>query len=50
MKIDSATWKQWVDLDLEGELGRDEKSRLEELSAPIARSAPSAGRWRRFAA
>jgi len=32
MKTDSATWKQWVDLDLEGELGREEKVRLDELS------------------
>ena len=33
MKIDSATWKQWVDSDLDGELGREEKARLDELAA-----------------
>ena len=31
MKIDSATWRQWVDLELEGQLGREEKSRLGEI-------------------
>lgn len=31
MKIESATWKEWVDLDLDGELGREEKARLDDL-------------------
>lgn len=31
MKTDSATWKEWVDSDLEGELGATEKARLERV-------------------
>ncbi len=33
MKTDSATWKSWVDLDLEGELRAEDKARLDELAA-----------------
>ena len=33
MKIDGATWRQWVDLDLEGELGVEDKARLDEIAA-----------------
>jgi hypothetical protein len=32
MNTDSATWKSWVDLDLEGELRDEDKARLEALA------------------
>ena len=32
MKTDSATWKRWVDLDLEGELPVEDKARLAEIA------------------
>ncbi len=32
MKTDSATWKTWVDLDLEGELREEDKARLDALA------------------
>ena len=31
MKTDSATWKQWLDLELEGQLAAEEKARLDEV-------------------
>ena len=31
MKIDDTTWRQWVDLELEGELEAPERARLDEL-------------------
>ncbi|MCP3957582.1 MAG: hypothetical protein GY719_06985 [bacterium] len=31
MSTDNATWKQWVDLDLEGELEAADKARLDDL-------------------
>lgn len=32
MKTDSATWRRWVDLDLEGELPEPDKARLAEIA------------------
>ncbi len=32
MKTDSATWRRWVDLDLEGELPEEERARLAEIT------------------
>ncbi len=32
MKTDSATWKSWVDLELEGELREEDKARLDALA------------------
>ena len=36
-KTDSATWRRWVDLDLEGELPEEDKARLAELADTDAR-------------
>ncbi len=38
MKTDSATWKMWVDLDLEGELPEEDKARLAEMAEIDART------------
>ncbi len=32
MKTDSATWRRWVELDLEGELPEEDKARLAEIA------------------
>ena len=32
MKTDSATWRRWVDLDLEGELSQEDEARLAEIA------------------
>ncbi len=38
MKTDSATWRMWVDLDLEGELPEAEKARLAEIAETDTRA------------
>ncbi len=37
MKTDSATWRRWVDMDLEGELPREDEARLAEIAESDSR-------------
>ncbi len=39
MKTDSATWRRWVDLDLEGELPAEDRARLAEIAETDGRVA-----------